>query len=97
MSKEKYFIIHVKYGRREGEGYSVFIKIDDGDERTAIEQMKEKGYFDWIEDVSDIGYVREITQEEYEQWQKTTSALWESGYMLRNKVFKKRILNVQEK
>lgn len=83
----KYYIIHVKNGRRDGAGYSVLVRIKNGDEAVAIETMKEKGYFDWMEDICDSGYVKEIGYEEYELLKAHTHCAWEDGCMLRNKLF----------
>ena len=85
--EKKYYIIHVRHGRRDGEGYSVIIAIENGDEHVAIEQMIDKGYYDCIEDIHDIGYVREIGKDEYDQLIKQCHVLWENGCMLRSKIF----------
>lgn len=83
----KYYIIHVKHRRRDGEGYSVIISIESGGPSVAVEQMINKGYFDWIEDIYDIGYTSEITKEEYEKLTEQSHMLWENGCLLGDKIF----------
>lgn len=62
----KYWDIHITYGNRDGDGYSIFFKSRksfNSDE--AIEEAKNDGKFKELGDLNYIDYVEEITEEEY--------------------------------
>lgn len=61
----KYFDIHVHYGRKDSDGYSVPIAIENGTKETALELAKETDRFEYKDDVNCIDYVEEITEEEF--------------------------------
>lgn len=83
----KYFIIHIKHGRRDGCGYSVLTAIENGNEEDAVKQIVAKNYLDWFEDAADTGYTREISLSEYESLVKDSQMFGPDGYMLGEKVF----------
>lgn len=60
---EKYFDIHVTYGEKDGDGYSIFI-IANNEEDAKQKAVNEK-LFEYEYDVNDIDYIEEITQEDY--------------------------------
>lgn len=61
----KYFDIHVCYGHKDGDGYSIPIIATDEDDAKA-RAVKEK-LFEFEEDVHDIDYIEEISEEEYNE------------------------------
>lgn len=61
---EKYFDIHVTYGNKDGDGYS--IPIIANNEEDAKQKAINENLFEYEDDVNDIDYIREITTEEYE-------------------------------
>ena len=63
----KYYDIHVTYGKRDGDGYSIPIAIENGNEEDAIAKAKENDLFEYEEDIDDIDYVNEIDEEEYNE------------------------------
>lgn len=60
---EKYFDIHVTYGNKDGDGYS--IPIIANSEKDAKQRAINENLFEYEDDVNDIDYIEEITQEEY--------------------------------
>lgn len=63
----KYYDIHVKYGKKDSDGYSIPIAIENGNEEDAIAKAKENDLFEYEEDIDDIDYVNEIDEEEYNE------------------------------
>ena len=61
----KYFDVHVTFGDRDGDGYSIPIQLESGTEDDAIEFAKENNLFEYEEDVNNVDYVEEITKDEY--------------------------------
>ena len=61
----KYYDIHVTYGKKDGDGYSIPIAIENGTEGDAIEKAKAEGKFEYEEDIDCIDYVEEIDEDEY--------------------------------
>lgn len=61
----RYFDINVSY--EDSDGYSIFIAVD-GDEDTALEKAVTENRFEYEEDVNNIEYIDEITEEEYNEW-----------------------------
>lgn len=69
----KYFDVHVFHSRKDG--YSVFIKTDEkkflgvwGDDEV-IQEAYNLGQLD-ADDIDQVDYVEEITEEEYLEWSK---------------------------
>lgn len=60
---EKYFDIHVTYGEKDGDGYS--IPIIAKNEEEAKQKAIDGKFFEYEDDVNDIDYIEEITEEEY--------------------------------
>lgn len=60
---KRYFDIHVNYGKKDSDGYS--IPIIANDEVTAKQKAIDEGFFEYEDDVSNIDYITEITEEEY--------------------------------
>ena len=60
---EKYFDIHVKYGEKDGDGYS--IPIIANNKEKAKQKAIDGKFFEYEDDVNDIDYIEEITEEEY--------------------------------
>lgn len=65
---EKYFDIHVTYGEKEEDGYSIFIIANNKEE--AKQKAVDKKLFEYEYDVNDIDYIEEITQEDYNEIKK---------------------------
>ena len=65
---EKYFDIHVTYGEKDGDGYSIFIIANDKEE--AKQKAIDEKLFEYEYDVNDIDYIEEITQEDYNEIKK---------------------------
>ena len=61
----RYFDINVSYG--DSDGYSIFIEVN-GDEDAALEKAIKENRFEYEEDVNNIEYIDEITEEEYNEW-----------------------------
>lgn len=61
----RYFDINVSY--EDSDGYSIFIAVD-GDEDTALKKAVTENRFEYEEDVNNIEYIDEITEEEYNEW-----------------------------
>ena len=61
---KKYFDIHVSYGDKDGDGYSV--PIVAGNEADAKQKAVSENLFEYENDVNDIDYIAEITKEEYD-------------------------------
>ncbi len=59
----KYFDIHVSYGPKDSDGYSIPIIAKDEDDAKA-RAIKEE-LFEFEEDVHDVDYIEEISEEEY--------------------------------
>ena len=66
----RYYDIHVQYGSKDGDGYSIPIAIEKGNENVAIKKAVKNGCFEYEEDVNDIDYIEEISKEEYYQMVK---------------------------
>lgn len=62
----KYYDIHVHYGRKDSDGYSIPIAIEEGDEQVAIEKAKTENRFQYEDDLNCIDYVEEIEKDEYD-------------------------------
>ena len=65
---EKYFDIHVKYGDKDGDGYSIPIianSKEDAKQRAINERL-----FEYEDDVHNIDYIEEITKDEYSEMKK---------------------------
>lgn len=62
----KYYDIHVQYDNGDGNGYSIFIAVE-GDEDAAVEKAKAENRFEYEEDVNDIDYIEELTEDEYKE------------------------------
>ena len=60
---KKYFDIHVTYGNKDGDGYS--IPIIANSEEDARQKAINENLFEYEDDVNDIDYIEEITQEDY--------------------------------
>lgn len=60
---KKYFDIHVTYGKKDGDGYS--IPIIANNEEEAKQKAIDRKFFEYEDDVNDIDYIEEITEEEY--------------------------------
>ena len=60
---EIYFDIHVTYGEKDGDGYS--IPIIANNEEEAKQKAIDGKFFEYEDDVNDIDYIEEITEEEY--------------------------------
>ena len=65
---EKYFDIHVTYGEKDGDGYSIFIIAND--EKEAKQKAVDEKLFEYEYDVNDFDYIEEITQEDYNEIKK---------------------------
>lgn len=61
---KKYFDIHVTYGEKDGDGYS--IPIIANSEEDAKQRAINEELFEYEDDVNDIDYIEEITKEEYD-------------------------------
>ena len=59
-----YFDIHITYGHKDGDGYSIPI-IAENQEQAKQKAIDEK-LFVYEEDVYDIDYIEEISKEEYD-------------------------------
>ena len=62
---EKYFDIHVTYGNKDGDGYS--IPIIANSEEDAKKRAINERLFEYEDDVNDIDYIEEITKDEYSE------------------------------
>ena len=62
---EKYFDIHVTYGEKDGDGYS--IPIIANSEEEAKQKAIDENLFEYEDDVNDIDYIEEISKEDYKQ------------------------------
>ena len=60
---EKYFDIHVTYGKKDSDGYSIPIIANDA--ATAKQKAINEGLFEYEDDANDIDYIEEITLDEY--------------------------------
>lgn len=60
---EKYFDIHVKYGNKDGDGYSILMTANSKED--AKQKAFDEKLFEYEDDVNDIDYIEEITKEEY--------------------------------
>lgn len=60
----KYFDIHVSYGEKDGDGYSIPVIASSKEE--AKQKAIDRKMFEYEEDVNDIDYIEEITKEEYD-------------------------------
>ena len=63
----RYFDINVSYG--DSDGYSIFIAVN-GNEDAALEKAIKENRFEYDEDVNNIEYIDEITEEEYNEWKQ---------------------------
>ena len=61
----KYFDLHVKYGEKDGDGYS--IPIIAPSKETAKAKAIAEELFCYEEDANNIDYIEEITKEDYEE------------------------------
>ena len=62
---EQYFDIHVTYGEKDGDGYS--IPIIANSEEEAKQKAIDENLFEYEDDVNDIDYIEEISKEDYKQ------------------------------
>jgi hypothetical protein len=60
---KKYFDIHVTYGEKDGDGYSIPIIANNKED--AKQKAFDEKLFEYEDDVNDIDYIEEITKEEY--------------------------------
>lgn len=70
----KYYDIHVKFGNRDKDGYSIPIAIEEGGKEEAIQQAADADLFEYEEDRQSIDNVQEISKEEYEEMTGTHRA-----------------------
>lgn len=62
---EKYFDVHVTYGKKDGDGYSIPIKAIN--KEAAKQKAINEKLFEYEDDVNDIDYIEEISKEDYKQ------------------------------
>ena len=62
----KHYIIHVQQGRAGWDGYTMITTSEKDTLQEVVDEAYEKNYFDCIEDIADVSYVKEIPKEEYE-------------------------------
>lgn len=62
-----YYDIHVNYGHKDGDGYSIFIICDEQDDEKAINKAIEEERFEYPDDVYDVDYVCLISKQEYSE------------------------------
>ena len=61
----KYYGIHVTTGKNSG-GYTVPIAVNDNEtENEAIVKAKQEQLFEFENDINNVDYVEEVTEEEY--------------------------------
>jgi hypothetical protein len=60
---EKYFAIHVTYGNKDSDGYT--IPVIANNEENATQKAISKKLFEYEEDVNCIDYIEELKEEEY--------------------------------
>ena len=65
---EKYFDIHVTYGNKDGDGYSIPIIANSKED--AKQKAISESLFEYDDDVYDIDYIEEITKDEYNTMKK---------------------------
>lgn len=65
---EKYFDIHVKYGDKDKDGYSIPIIANSKED--AKQRAINERFFEYEDDVYDIDYIEEITKGEYSEMKK---------------------------
>ncbi len=61
----KYYGIHVTYGKGDSDGYTIPAAIEKGDEEDAINMAIDAGLFVELEDVDNVDYVEELSEEDY--------------------------------
>ena len=62
----RYFDIHVTYGDKDGKGYSIPVAIN-GNEEDAIKKAKEDNMFEYEEDIKNIDYIDEMSEEDFKE------------------------------
>lgn len=62
----RYFDIHVTYGDKDGDGYSIPVAIN-GNEEDAIKKAKEDNMFEYEEDIENIDYIDEMSEEDFKE------------------------------
>ena len=60
----KYYDIHIKFGERDKDGFSVPIAIENGNKDDAVKKAVREELIDGC-DVNDIDNITEIDEEEY--------------------------------
>ena len=60
---KKYFDIYVKYGEKDGDGYSIPMIANNKED--AKQKAINEDLFEYADDVNDIDYIEELTKEEY--------------------------------
>ena len=68
IEEKRFFDIHIQYGKKDGDGYSIPIVARSKED--AIAQAKANNLFEYEDDVKDIDYVNELSQEEFEAMTK---------------------------
>lgn len=61
----KYYDIHVSYGDKDSDGYSIPVAIENGCRKVAVRKAINDALFEDTEDVRMIDYIEELTEEEY--------------------------------
>lgn len=67
LNSQFYYDIHVSYGQKDSDGYSIFIACDTEDSDEVIKIAINDNRFEFIDDVSYIDYVHQISLEEYNE------------------------------
>ena len=62
---KNFFDIHVQYGKKDGDGYSIPIIADNKNE--AKQKAIDEKLFEYEDDVNDVDYIEELTKEEYNE------------------------------
>ena len=62
----KYYGIHVTYGKGDSDGYTIPVVIEQGYEEDAIDKAIDACLFHELEDIDNIDYVEELSEEAYD-------------------------------
>lgn len=66
----KYYEIHVTYGNNDGDGYTIPIAIENGNEDEVVQKAVNDCLFEEPEDVENIDYIEELEEDEYNDMYK---------------------------
>lgn len=64
--KKSYFEVHVTFGEKDGDGYSIFVELDGpAGAQDALDKVRDEHLYQEPEDLNNIDYIDEIDEHQY--------------------------------